>query len=72
MLYLLQALSLAEQERSVLQERLSGVQRDAEAAEVDFVRQKRDLLSRVDQFQTTVEGLQTELKNTRINFNDIS
>jgi len=63
-------MSLAEQERSALQERLSAVQRDAEAAEVDSDRHKRDLLSRIERYQTTVDGLQTELNNIRMSFND--
>jgi len=54
---------LAEQERLVLQQSLSDVQRDAKAAELESDRQIQDLLSRIDQYRTTVDGLRTELND---------
>jgi chromosome segregation ATPase len=67
---ILQALSLAEQERSALQERLSSAQRDAESSEVEYDRQKRELLSRIDRYQASVDGLQNELSNVRSSLNE--
>lgn len=65
-----QALSLAEQERSALQEKLSMTQRDVEEAELNFERQKRDFFSRMEHQQSTIEQLKSELNNSKVNLNE--
>ena len=66
----LQALSLAEQERSSLQEKLVNVQRELENAFMENERQKREWNARHEQQLNNINSLQSELKNQRANFEE--
>ena len=67
---ILQALSVAEQERSVLSERLNGLQRDLGNANNDFERLKRESLTKQEQDRGTINNLTAELKNFRQQFDE--
>lgn len=58
-------LSRAEHERSLLQEKLVGLQRDLANAISDHGRQKRDLQAHIDQQLHAIESLQGELRTAR-------
>lgn len=67
-----QALMLAEQEKSSLQERLASIQRELEAAITDHERLRRELEGRIEQQQASIMNLQVELKNFRTQFQEAS
>ncbi len=65
-----QALSLMEQEKSSLQEKLGGVQQELGTASVEYDRLKREAASKQEQDRGTINSLQSELKNFRGQFED--
>ena len=66
------ALSVAEHERSALQEKLGGVQRELEVALMDHDRIKRELQARVDQQLNAINALQADLKNFKAHLDDLT
>ena len=60
-----QALSLVEQEKSTVQEKLQQTQLDLSNAGIEYDRLKRDALAHQEQDKNTINELQNELKNFR-------
>jgi hypothetical protein len=58
-------MSIAEQERSALTERLNALQRDLGVANSDFDRLKRESLTKQEQDRSAINNLTAELKNHR-------
>jgi hypothetical protein len=58
-------MSIAEQERSALTERLNALQRDLGIANSDFDRLKRESLTKQEQDRSAINNLTAELKNHR-------
>ena len=65
-----QVLSLVEQEKSTLQERLAQANRDFSNATLEYERLKRDALAHQEQDKNTINELQNELKNFRKQFDE--
>lgn len=65
-----QALSLAEQERSTLQERLSNTQHELAEANVEYERLKREAQSHQEQDRGTINNLKAEIDNFRVQFDN--
>jgi hypothetical protein len=65
-----QALSLAEQERRCLQEKLIGLQNELEGATMEHERQKRDWNARHEQQSAAIVALQSDIKNFRDRLED--
>ena len=61
-----QALSDAELERSVVQEKLMSVDRELSAAVAEHSREKREMIARLDQQAQRIDALQTELSNAQL------
>ena len=66
----LQALSLVEQEKSTVQEKLQQTQLDLSNAHMEYDRLKRDALAHQEQDKNTINELQNELKNFRKQFDE--
>ena len=69
-LIILQALSLVEQEKSTVQEKLQQSQLDLSNANMEYDRLKRDALAHQEQDKNTINELQNELKNFRKQFDE--
>ena len=67
-----QALSLAEQERRCLQEKLGGLQNEFESATMEHERQKREWNARSEQQTATISVLQSDVKDLRARIEDAS
>ncbi len=63
-------MSLVEQEKSTLQERLAQANRDFSHATLEYERLKRDALAHQEQDKNTINELQNELKNFRKQFDE--
>ena len=66
----LQALSLAEQEKSTLQEKLNNSQRETATISMDYDRLKREAVARAEQDKATINSTQNDLKKFRIQFEE--
>ncbi len=66
----LQVLSLAEQEKSSLQEKLQQTQHEASSAHLEYERLKRDALAHQEQDKNTITKLQDELREFREQFEE--
>ena len=65
-----QALSLAEQERSALQEKLSNLNHELAEANVEYERFKRDAVAKQEQDRGTINNLQAEFRGFREQFDE--
>ena len=65
-----QALSLVEQEKSTLAEKLANSQHDLGSANLEYERLKRDALGKQEQDRNVINELQNELKNFRSQFEE--
>ena len=61
----LKALSQLEQERSLLQEYLTAVEREKSAAVSEHLRLKKEMLTRQDQQSQHIDSLQSELNSAQ-------
>ena len=67
---LCQVLSLMEQEKSTLMEKLATVQQELADARLEYERLKRDSLGRQEQDHNVMVNLQGELKSFRSQFEE--
>jgi uncharacterized protein involved in exopolysaccharide biosynthesis len=65
-----QSLSLAEQEKSTLQERLNNAQREHANLSMDYDRLKREAIARSEQDKATINNAQADLKRFRLQFEE--
>lgn len=65
-----QALSLVEQEKSTLAEKLANTNRDLAAGNLEYDRLKRDALARQEQDRANINEVNNELKNFRAQFEE--
>ena len=63
-----QTISLLEQEKSTLSEKNNNLNMELASANVEYERLKRESLARQEQDRTNINGLQSELKNFRSQF----
>ena len=68
--FIFQALSLVEQEKSTLGEKLANTLRDLATLNLDYDRLKRDSIARQEQDRTSINQLNNELKNFRAQFEE--
>ena len=61
-------MSLLEQEKSTLQEKNNNLNMELASANVEYERLKRESQARQEQDRTNINGLQSELKNFRSQF----
>lgn len=63
---------MAEQDRRLLQERLSNLQSDMESASVEHDRVKREWTGRHDQQNNTIQSLHADVKELKDRLEDVS
>ena len=63
-------MSLVEQEKSTLGEKLANAMRDLAAANMEYDRLKRDALAKQEQDRANINQVNNELKNFRSQFED--
>ena len=61
---------MAEQERSVLQERLSNTQHELAEANVEYERLKREAQAHQEQDKANINNLRSEIENFRVHFDN--
>lgn len=65
-----QALSLVEQEKCTLQEKLNNLNLDLENSSTEYDRLKREALARQEQDKLCINSLNSELRNFRVQFEE--
>ena len=65
-------MSLMEQEKSTISEKLANMIQDLNVANLEYERLKREATTKQEQDRSTINNMQTEIRNLRLEFDETS